>query len=340
MIYAGKRPAEALQDHWGRRELPSSSSEQTELENPPLKRPWLGIPEASSLKIASGSRSNPKPCSDQRETGLQPPSITPNFGEYPVALPSHGFGHRPQQIPGRFLASSPLTPTPSHRHTITLSINPLGIRPVGSKIVAGAEEKGASDKAKLKKTKAVNEIIKNLGDTCAVCWIVYDKRIPLHSPGVDVVGGCHVPFRDCGLDIQVTAVDYSDWRALIKLAASFRYCYSCGMPQSHQGNKQEPWCHAHWNEEKGYGKASQSPAQPLQPRRRETPPSCPWKDFIFQCLFMLYHNPPVMKQLQQQFEFPEGMALEAWAEWVSIDLTDQGEYWKGLEVFIYHKDIR
>jgi hypothetical protein len=29
------------------------------------------------------------------------------------------------------------------------------------------------------------------------------------------------------------------------------------------------------------------------------------------------------------------MTVNEWAEWLNTDLHDQGEYWKGLEVFLF-----
>jgi hypothetical protein len=34
-------------------------------------------------------------------------------------------------------------------------------------------------------------------------------------------------------------------------------------------------------------------------------------------------------------EDPSQMTLQAWSEWLNTDLTDRGEYWKGLEVFLF-----
>jgi hypothetical protein len=46
-----------------------------------------------------------------------------------------------------------------------------------------------------------------------------------------------------------------------------------------------------------------------------------------------------MEELLPHFAFttldnPNTMILDKWSQWLNIDLADQGEYWKGLEVFL------
>jgi hypothetical protein len=54
----------------------------------------------------------------------------------------------------------------------------------------------------------------------------------------------------------------------------------------------------------------------------------------------MYQDKAAIKDLLIHFSYTnkedcKEMILDEWAGWLSIDLTDQGEYWKGLEVFLF-----
>lgn len=57
-------------------------------------------------------------------------------------------------------------------------------------------------------------------------------------------------------------------------------------------------------------------------------------------LFALFYDKTAMNDLLTHFKYTNKedcgeMTLDEWVKWLCTDLTDQGEYWKGLEVFLF-----
>ena len=110
------------------------------------------------------------------------------------------------------------------------------------------------------------------------------------------------------------------------------------MPQSKGGNRLEPKFHSNWSNNLGRTKIKdEEKAASAGSRGRGC---CPWTNIIQACIFAMFFHRPTMKDLYTNFNYTdkedwEEMTLEEWRTWLCIDLQHQGEYWKGLEVFLF-----
>ena len=108
------------------------------------------------------------------------------------------------------------------------------------------------------------------------------------------------------------------------------------MPQSKGGNDLEPSFHAKAMCKSG--RRRMDPGGSSTPQPLMTPRKCPWGNIIQASLFALYFDRSAMAKLLPHFHYakhPDKMTVNQWAEWLNTDLHDQGEYWKGLEVFLF-----
>jgi hypothetical protein len=60
-------------------------------------------------------------------------------------------------------------------------------------------------------------------------------------------------------------------------------------------------------------------------------------------VFAMYFHPTIMEELLVHFKYTdkenwEEMTLDEWCTWLCTDLFNQGQYWKGLEVFLFVMD--
>jgi hypothetical protein len=67
---------------------------------------------------------------------------------------------------------------------------------------------------------------------------------------------------------------------------------------------------------------------------------CPWSNIIQASLYVMYFHHQAMEELLQHFPYttledPSTITLAEWANSLNTDLSDKGEYWKGLEVFLF-----
>jgi hypothetical protein len=212
---------------------------------------------------------------------------------------------------------------------------------VGNAIVQAAAAKAASDLEKKRKSKMLEQFMPAMANICPVCWILTGRRIPSQPVGPDASKDEHVPFFSCpfnellGPNINPTFYQFLDFRKIINLRPDFSYCFTCAMPQSKGGNDLEPSFHA-----KAMRKSARrrTDAVGSSTPQQKTPRKCPWGNIIQASLFALYFDHSAMAKLLPHFCYadnPDGMTVNEWAEWLNTDLHDQGEYWKGLEVFLF-----
>ncbi|KIL53866.1 hypothetical protein M378DRAFT_182719, partial [Amanita muscaria Koide BX008] len=209
---------------------------------------------------------------------------------------------------------------------------------LGDAITQAAAANAASDLKKKGKSEMLDQFMPALIKACPVCWILTGKRIPSNPVGPvgQPIQSVHMPFQTCPFNELLvsrpgnrpTFQQFVDFRKSILLRGNFNYCFLCTMPQSKDGNGLEPNCHA-----MALDKYTRVPSSSPQLKRK-----CPWANIIQASLFALYFDRSAMAKLLLHFPYsnnPESMTIKEWAEWLNTDLHDQGEYWKGLEVFLF-----
>lgn len=216
-------------------------------------------------------------------------------------------------------------------------------RMVGKAILRGASSNSASDKQKKGKSCQLDQFMPALSGVCPVCFILGREMVPSHPVGDQAESG-HRPFYHCPFDQLLdhggstpgpTFAGFVDFRRMIDLRKGFYYCYTCCMPQNKNGNGLEPACHADWSRNCTRYKLKEGGSSTPQAKGR-----CPWSNIIQASLYVMYFHRQAMEELLQHFPYttledPSTMTLAEWANWLNTDLSDEGEYWKGLEVFLF-----
>jgi len=309
----------------------------------PMKRPKLDQPPSSNTSFASSSF-QPSPQYLNRTMASLPsshasePKEEQKYERNKPRLGQAASSSSSRQIPisssssslyssSSLLKSSLLKPSPFYSSSPSISGTPGGQRKIGESILRGASENSRSEEQRRKKSARLNDIMPMLLGFCPICFILKGQRVKSLPIG-EKEGSGHRPLYDCGLGLQNKFPDYIDFRKEIILKGPYIYCYICGMPQSKNGNRLEPKCHSDVSCSREFWT--------VKGKKR----SCPWKDIIHTTLFALYHDEIAMKDLLTHFMYTDKedcreMTLDEWAKWLCTDLTDQGEYWKGLEVFLF-----
>jgi hypothetical protein len=210
---------------------------------------------------------------------------------------------------------------------------------VGNAIIQAATANSASDIERKRKSVLLDSFMPALIGNCPVCFILTGKRVDSDEIGFPLASDTkHRPFHDCPLDQLLgtgphpTANDFINWRGTINLQPAFRYCYTCAMPQTLKGDNLEPACHKAWG-------GSNSSRRKLSSKNANGKGSCPWANIIQASVFILRFDRRAMQDLLPHFNFTTSddpnVSLAEWTQFLNIDLADQGEYWKGLEVFLF-----
>jgi Helicase conserved C-terminal domain len=297
-----------------RLDLPPSSGS---LHSPPIKRKMLDQPPSSSTSSSSGFKPSPQYINKlmARLRSSPSPANSSPVNSYSSPVNSSPVSSSPVNSSPVYSYFSPVNSSPG---SPGISGTTRGQRRIGGSILRGALENSRSDEQKRKKSAQLNNIMPMLREICPVCFVLKGQRVKSLSVG-NLEGSGHRPLIDCGL--QGKFKDFVDFRKGIILGGPYLYCFPCGMPQSKNGNDLEPKCHSE-----------------LQVWTKKIP--CPWKEKIHAFLFALYYDKAAMKDVLTHFMYTDKedcgeMALDEWAKWLCTDLTDQGEYWKGLEVFLF-----
>jgi hypothetical protein len=95
----------------------------------------------------------------------------------------------------------------------------------------------------------------------------------------------------------------------------FAYCYYCGMPQDRGSVKESPDCHRQVR----WGRGS----------------FCPWSDYVYIVLWCIWHTTGLRASLVQFYGLSEIITYDGFVEWVTEEDQLAGEYYKGLEVFVW-----
>lgn len=94
------------------------------------------------------------------------------------------------------------------------------------------------------------------------------------------------------------------------------YCSQCGLPQSCNGNGEEPACHAG-----------------LMADKRDT---CPFAGFIFKAVFSMWHREGFRTLLQAKSAKESSLnTYPQFLNWIVQECTDEGKYSNLLEVFLW-----
>jgi Helicase conserved C-terminal domain len=200
---------------------------------------------------------------------------------------------------------------------------------VGKAILRGASENGRSENEKREKSARLSNLMPILQGICPICFILTGTKVKSLPIG-DQEGLGHQPFRDCGLPVDFD--DFTKFRNKIVLRTPYFYCFTCAMPQNKDGNRLEPKIHSDWSDNVRRSKVKHADS--------ETSGSCPWSNIIQACVYAMFFHPTTMEALVPCFNYTdkdnwEEMTLDEWCKWLCNDLFEEGEYWKGLEVFLF-----
>lgn len=189
---------------------------------------------------------------------------------------------------------------------------------------------------KRRKSAHLNKVMPILENYCAVCLVLTGKFVTSAKIGPTVGASLdvHKPFRDCHNPLPHFDFNgFITFRSKIRLPGEHRYCFLCGMPKGKSRDKLEPTCHTGSSSSL---KGHTSLGSPSGPNSNV----CPFSNIVQATLFTAYHHPPTMKALAQQFPGlgianpEEPVPVDQWVYWLCKDEAD-GEYWKGLEVFLF-----
>lgn len=101
------------------------------------------------------------------------------------------------------------------------------------------------------------------------------------------------------------------------------------MPQSKNGL--EPRCHQVWNETEGYA-ANKYKGDIIR---------CKFENIVQAFLFAIFFHPKVMNKVLAHFGFDapsddvRRKNMKWWTDLLNKEDSEKGEYWKGLEVFLF-----
>ena len=240
----------------------------------------------------------------------------------------------------------PSHPTPSQFFYTGSSSSPLQIalspkssrRPSAmSSIQLVAAANREPYECKLKKTQALDTVLRLLRGRCTVCWILHDKLVPCGEGDRLENKTKHRPLIDCeGLSKNFNQ-GFSRFLGRIRFQGYCQYCFYCGTPQDKDSKRFEPKCHAQWRNCDDVRAASALP-------------HCPWSKMIQALLFAFFWHESKMKQLGTAMDWKEEAesawgrevegSLDDWADWLCIDKYENGGYWNGIEVILFEAGER
>jgi len=126
----------------------------------------------------------------------------------------------------------------------------------------------------------------------------------------------HVPFRGCDrASVLLPPVGWLKYKRLFKFEP-YTYCYFCGLPQDRDQNGKAPDCHRSF---------------------RFIPGTiCDFADFTYLTVWTLWHTEASRVAMLANFGLPPLMDYQDFARWAVTEEMMDGEYYKGLEVFIWY----
>ena len=185
---------------------------------------------------------------------------------------------------------------------------------------------------KLKKTQALDSVLRLLRGRCTVCWIIHDKCIDCGEGDHLENKSKHRPLIDCQGLLQNVMQDFTWFVGRIRFVGYCQYCFYCGAPQDKDGKRFKPKCHAQWRNSDEVKAAS-------------TVPRCPWSRMIHALLFAFFFQESKMGQLGTAMDWKEEAEsewgrevegnLDDWADWLCIDKYEDGGYWNGIRVILF-----
>lgn len=149
----------------------------------------------------------------------------------------------------------------------------------------------------MRKTAELDQYMPIFQGHCPVCFV---KRRDLDPHSVKECPNRHLV--NGWLDFKRTFV-----------FTNFTYCWKCGIPQDKESNGEGPVAHSNPDFFR----------------------NCPFQDFVAIVLFAILKVPLHRDRMVRQFSLPEDTAYADICRWLSTEDSDAGEYYKGLEVFLW-----
>lgn len=217
---------------------------------------------------------------------------------------------------------------------------------IGKAIVEEANAHAAPLLEKKRKSEKLDGIIPILVNCCPVCFLWFDGTLQESKAKIGCTkeeaasyGTEHVPIHSCSLPADFKPPPYSplptiyefwSFKKSIRLPQNYSYCFGCTMPQGKNGF--EPRCHEIWNVSEGYASN----------KFKSGIIRCKYENIVQAFLFALFFHPRVMNEVLTHFGFDapsndDGRRknMKWWTDLLNEEDSEKGEYWKGLEVFLF-----
>lgn len=204
--------------------------------------------------------------------------------------------------------------------TASISQGVSGNPSVGLPIMVNAMIVTGGDEKRLETTKTLDVIMRLLGGKCPVCWVILGRLAEVHKPFI----GCTA---HSGLQQMSFAYGWLEFKRVFRFA-DFHYCWHCGLPQEQRYNGEEPACH---KKLKLFSRRNFSQSSPAQNGKV----ICPYADFIALSIWCIYHVEELRTAASLHFSFPSTASLHKFRTWVVEEEKTRGEYYKGLELFVW-----
>ena len=156
---------------------------------------------------------------------------------------------------------------------------------------------------RLETSGKLNTFMTILKGTCPACFACFGELVK------------HDAFNGCG---PAMTVPRDQWIVALKKKFKFvpyTYCYHCGLPQDRGPVRESPDCHRQvsW----GKGKI------------------CPWADYIYIVLWSIWHRPDLRSTFLAAQNLSQDSTYDDFVEWAIEEDALAGEYFKGLEGFLW-----
>lgn len=157
---------------------------------------------------------------------------------------------------------------------------------------------------RLQKSARLSTIMTIIQGKCPICFIRLGQ---LHD---------HKPWAGCDSSGNIPNL----WLGLKRSLKfeKFTYCYSCALPQDRGWNREAPECHRSFVFRKGV--------------------FCPWADFVYIAIWTLWHDVNKRALMTAKFSLSSDISYEDFASWIGSEEQMAGEYFKGLEVFLWFSE--
>lgn len=219
-------------------------------------------------------------------------------------------------------ASGSASPCSARSETSTSDRSLVG-RGVGLSVQLDAQVAKRNKEMRMELVVKLDGILKKLGDKCPVCWMLGGQTVDRHR-----WKDAGAPFTACANRKVIRDLPWGPGWLPFKKSLTFHrkhaYCYSCGMPQQRNFNREEPESHLKWS-------------QNVDPSCRR---GCPFSDIVALVMWIAFNHEPLRRVAWEHFGLDQNITQSEFVLWAMEDEEDSSRYYKGLDLFIWCVDRR